>query len=115
MLAIHFLLRSTRLGKAMRAVSDNSELARISGINTRQIVNVVWLIVGGLAGLSGVVLALNVVTFTPTLGFGFIFKIFAAMFLGGIGSPYGARLGALVVGIATYLSAVFPPSDYVTG
>ena len=114
MLAIHLLLRSTRLGKAMRAVSDSPELARISGINTRQIVNVAWLIAGGLAGLSGVVLALNVVTFTPTLGFGFIFVIFAAMVLGGIGSPYGAMLGALVVGIATEVSAVFLPSEYKT-
>ena len=112
MVAIQFLLHATLLGKAMRAVSDSSELARISGINTRRIVDVVWLIAGGLAGLSGVVLALNVVTFTPTLGFGFV--IFAAMILGGIGSPYGAMLGALVVGIAMEVSAVFLPSEYKT-
>ena len=114
MIVIHFLLHSTRLGKAMRAVSDNPELARVSGINTRQIVNVVWLIAGALAGLSGVVLALNVVTFTPTLGFGFVYVIFAAMILGGIGSPYGAMLGALVVGVAMEVSAVFLPSEYKT-
>lgn len=114
MLAIHVLLRYTRLGKAMRAVSDSPELARIAGINTRQIVNVVWLIAGGLAGLSGVVLALNVVTFTPIVGFGFIFVIFSAMVLGGVGSPYGAMAGALVVGIATEVSAVFLPSEYKT-
>jgi branched-subunit amino acid ABC-type transport system permease component len=114
MAAIHVLLRYTRLGKAMRAVSDSPELARIAGINTRQIVNAVWLIAGGLAGLSGVVLALNVVTFTPTVGFGFIFIIFSAMVLGGVGSPYGAMVGALVVGIATEVSAVFLPSEYKT-
>jgi branched-subunit amino acid ABC-type transport system permease component len=114
MLAIHVLLRYTRLGKAMRAVSDSPELARIAGINTRQIVNAVWLIAGGLAGLSGVVLALNIVTFTPTVGFGFIFVIFSAMVLGGVGSPYGAMVGALVVGIATEVSAVFLPSEYKT-
>jgi len=112
MLGIHILLRYTRLGKAMRAVSDSPELARISGINTRFIVNVVWLLAGGLAGLSGVVLALNVSSFTPTLGFGFLFVIFAAVILGGIGRPYGAMIGALVVGVATEMSATFISSEY---
>ncbi|MGH2496312.1 MAG: branched-chain amino acid ABC transporter permease [Ktedonobacteraceae bacterium] len=112
MLAVHALLRYTRLGKAMRAVSDSPELARISGINTRMIVNAVWLLAGGLGGLSGVVLAFNVASFTPTVGFGFLFIIFAAVILGGIGSPYGAIAGALVVGIATEMSAAFISSEY---
>ncbi|HKV57957.1 MAG TPA: branched-chain amino acid ABC transporter permease, partial [Ktedonobacteraceae bacterium] len=114
MLAVHALLRYTRLGKAMRAVSDSPELARISGINTRMIVNAVWLLAGGLGGLSGVVLAFNVASFTPTVGFGFLFVIFAAVILGGIGSPYGAIVGALVVGIATEMSAAFISSEYKT-
>jgi branched-subunit amino acid ABC-type transport system permease component len=112
MLAVHVLLRYTRLGKAMRAVSDSPELARISGINTRLIVNAVWLLAGGLGGLSGVVLAFNVASFTPTVGFGFLFIIFAAVILGGIGSPYGAIVGALIVGIATEMSAAFISSEY---
>lgn len=114
MLAVHSLLRYTRLGKAMRAVSDSPELARVSGINTRLIVNSVWLLAGGLGGLSGVVLAFNVASFTPTVGFGFLFVIFAAVILGGIGSPYGAIAGALVVGIATEVSAAFINSEYKT-
>jgi branched-subunit amino acid ABC-type transport system permease component len=112
MLSVHSLLRYTRLGKAMRAVSDSPELARVSGINTRLIVNAVWLLAGGLGGLSGVVLAFNVASFTPTVGFGFLFVIFAAVILGGIGSPYGAIAGALVVGIATEMSAAFISSEY---
>jgi branched-subunit amino acid ABC-type transport system permease component len=112
MLAVHVLLRYTRLGKAMRAVSDSPELARVSGINTRRIVNAVWLLAGGLGGLSGVVLAFNVASFTPTVGFGFLFIVFAAVILGGIGSPYGAIAGALVVGIATEMSAAFISSEY---
>ncbi len=112
MLGVHILLRYTRLGKAMRAVSDSPELARISGINTRLIVNAVWLIAGGLGGLSGVVLALNTASFTPTIGFGFLFVIFAAVILGGIGHPYGAIVGALIVGIATEMSAAFISSEY---
>jgi len=114
MLSIHLLLRYTRLGKAMRAVSDNPELARVAGINTRAIVNAVWLLAGGLGGLSGVVLAFNVASFTPTVGFGFLFIIFAAVILGGIGSPYGAIAGALVVGVATEMSAAFINSEYKT-
>ncbi len=112
MLGVHVLLRYTRLGKAMRAVSDSPELARISGINTRLIVNAVWLIAGGLGGLSGVVLALNTASFTPTVGFGFLFVIFAAVILGGIGHPYGAIVGALIVGVATEMSAAFISSEY---
>ena len=112
MLAIHVLLRYTRLGKAMRAVSDSPELARISGINTRFIVNAVWLIAGGMGGLSGVVLALNTASFTPTIGFGFLFVVFAAVILGGIGHPYGAIVGAFIVGVATEMSAAFISSEY---
>ncbi|HEY0756491.1 MAG TPA: branched-chain amino acid ABC transporter permease [Ktedonobacteraceae bacterium] len=67
MLAVHCLLRYTRLGKAMRAVSDSPELARITGINTRLVVNAVWLLAGALGGLSGVVLAFKVASFTPRL------------------------------------------------
>ncbi|GAC1353762.1 MAG: branched-chain amino acid ABC transporter permease [Ktedonobacteraceae bacterium] len=112
MLSVHALLRYTRLGKAMRAVSDSPELARVSGINTRQVVNAVWLLAGGLGGLSGVVLAFNVASFTPTVGFGFLFVIFAAVILGGIGKPYGAIVGALVVGLTTEMSAAFISSEY---
>lgn len=114
MLGVHGLLRYTRLGRAMRAVSDSPELARISGINTRLIVNATWLITGALAGMSGVVLALNVASFTPTVGFGFLFVIFAAVILGGIGRPYGAIVGALIVGVATEMSAAFISSEYKT-
>jgi branched-subunit amino acid ABC-type transport system permease component len=114
MLLIHLLLRYTRLGKAMRAVSDSPELARVSGINTRLVINAVWIVTGALAGLSGVVLALNVASFTPTRGFGFLFVIFAAVILGGIGHPYGAMIGALVVGVAMEMSAAFINSEYKT-
>jgi branched-subunit amino acid ABC-type transport system permease component len=112
MVGVHVLLRYTRLGRAMRAVSDSPELARVSGINTRFIINAVWILTGALAGLSGVVLALNVASFTPTVGYGFLFVIFAAVILGGIGRPYGAMAGALIVGIATEMSAAFISSEY---
>jgi branched-subunit amino acid ABC-type transport system permease component len=112
MVAIHLLLTQTKVGKAMRALSDNKSLASVSGIPTEQITALAWILSGVLAGLGGGVLALNVVTFDPNLGVTFLFVIFAAVILGGIGKPYGAMLGALVIGMAVEVSAVFLPSQY---
>lgn len=114
MTGIHILLKYSRIGKAMRAMSDNPELAKISGINTTRITNLTWLLSGFLAGLAGVVLAMNVNSFTPALGSEFLFIIFAAVILGGIGRPYGAMLGALVIGLAMEESASFMDSAYKT-
>lgn len=114
MTGIHLLLKYSRLGKAMRAMSDNPDLAKISGINTSRITNITWLLSGFLAGLAGVVLALNVNSFTPALGSEFLFIIFAAVILGGIGRPYGAMLGALIIGVAMEESASFIDSAYKT-
>lgn len=114
MIGIHILLKFTKLGKAMRAMSDNVELARISGIPTVRITHFAWLISGFLAGLAGVVLAMNVNNFTPALGSEFLFVIFAAVILGGIGRPYGAMLGALIIGVAMEVSASFMDSAYKT-
>lgn len=114
MIGIHLLLKFSKLGKAMRAMSDNVELARISGIPTKRITNFAWLLSGFLAGLAGVVLAMNVNNFTPALGSEFLFVIFAAVILGGIGRPYGAMLGALIIGLAMEISASFMDSAYKT-
>ena len=106
MLAIHLLLTRTKLGKAMRAMSDDPSLAMVSGINTRAITAVTWFLTGALAGLAGTVLGLNISSITPSTGETFLFVIFAAVILGGIGKPYGAMLGALIIGLATEISAV---------
>lgn len=112
MIAIHGLLKFTTLGKAMRAMSDDPELARVSGIKIDRIRDLTWLLSGFLAGLSGVVLAINTNTFTPGLGATFLFVIFAAVILGGIGSPYGAMLGSLVIGVVMEVSAGYIDSSY---
>ncbi|WDL96035.1 branched-chain amino acid ABC transporter permease [Alicyclobacillus sp. ALC3] len=114
MVALHVLLKYTKLGKAMRALSDNAELALISGIPTKRVTNYAWLLSGFLGGLAGVVLAINVNNFTPALGSEFLFIIFAAVIMGGIGRPYGAMLGALVIGLAMEVSATFMDSAYKT-
>lgn len=104
-IALHLFLTRARLGKAMRAMSDNPMLAKVSGINTERVVQVTWVIGGGLAALAGAMLALDV-SFKPDLSFNILLPIFAAAILGGIGQPYGAILGGFVVGFAETL-AVF--------
>lgn len=112
MLALHILLTYTKLGKAMRAMSDNSTLARNCGIDTDMVTNFTWLLSGFLGGIAGIVLALNITSFQPAFGGDFLFVIFAAVILGGIGRPYGAMAGALVIGIVTEVSAVLLNSSY---
>jgi branched-chain amino acid transport system permease protein/neutral amino acid transport system permease protein len=112
MLGIHALLRYTRLGKAMRATAANPTLARSCGIQTQRVIDVVWLITGALCGLAGVVAALDSDSFTIASGAGFLITALAAAVLGGAGQPYGAMLGAVVIGLVTELSAAAWSPDY---
>jgi branched-subunit amino acid ABC-type transport system permease component len=112
MIAVHALIRYTRLGKAMRATAANRNLARNCGIRTNRVVTLTWLITGALCGLAGATFAINSGTFGATSTDVFLVLILAAVFLGGPGQPYGAMLGALVIGLATEVSAAFIVSDY---
>ncbi|TME46445.1 MAG: branched-chain amino acid ABC transporter permease [Chloroflexi bacterium] len=112
MLAVHGLLRYTRLGKAMRATAANPTLARNCGIPTQRVIDVVWLITGGLCGLAGVVAALDSDSFMIASGAGFLITALAAAVLGGAGQPYGAMIGAVVIGLVTELSAAVWAPDY---
>ena len=82
----------------MRAMSDNADLAQVSGINTDQIVTWTWVIGGGLVAVAGVLLALQA-QLKPELGFALLLPLFAATILGGIGSPQGAFVGGMIIGI----------------
>jgi len=112
MVLVHLLIRYTRLGKAMRATAANPDLARNCGIRTDRVVMLTWLISGALCGLAGVTFAMNSGTFGATSTDIFLVLILAAVFLGGPGQPYGAMLGALVIGLATEVSASVVVSDY---
>jgi branched-subunit amino acid ABC-type transport system permease component len=112
MLGVHGLIRYTRLGKAMRATAANRDLARNCGIRTDRVVMLTWLITGALCGLAGLTFAVNSGTFGATSTDIFLVLILAAVFLGGPGEPYGAMLGALVIGVATEVSASIIVSDY---
>jgi branched-subunit amino acid ABC-type transport system permease component len=112
MIVIHLLLTRTRLGKSMRAMSDNATLAMTSGIDTRRITTITWFLTGVLAGLSGTVLGITSSSITPSFGETFLFVIFAAVIVGGVGSVYGAIIGAVIIGMATEISAVFINPSY---
>jgi len=112
MLATHALLRYTRLGKAMRATAANRTLARNCGIRAGQVITVTWAITGAMCGLAGTVFAIDLGSFDATSTDLFLILILAAVFLGGPGQPYGAMLGAVIIGIATEVSAAFVPADY---
>ena len=105
-LAVHLFLRYTRAGKALRALSDNIELARVTGIDVDRMILYVWALAGGLAAIAGILLAMNV-NLNVNLGWYIILPTFAAVILGGIGSAYGAMAGALVLGIAWELSTIW--------
>ena len=102
-LGLHLLLSRTTLGKAMRATADNPDLARASGINTRNVILWTWAIGGSLAAVAGVLLGIATDVRTA-LGFNVLLFVFAAVIVGGLGSPYGAMFGGLVVGVAQELS-----------
>jgi branched-chain amino acid transport system permease protein/neutral amino acid transport system permease protein len=109
---VHVLIRYTRLGKAMRATAANRSLAQNCGIRADRVVMSTWLISGALCGLAGVTFAVNSGTFGATSTDVFLVLILAAVFLGGPGEAYGAMLGALVIGLATEVSASLIVSSY---
>ena len=112
MAGVHVLLRYTKLGKAMRATAANRTLARNCGIRTGRVITATWALTGALCGLAGTVFAMDAGSFSATSTDVFLVLILAAVFLGGPGQPYGAMLGALIIGLATEVSAVFIPADY---
>lgn len=97
--ALHWFLTNSRMGKAMRAMSDDADLARVSGIDTENVVRWTWMIGGGLAAAAGIFAAINS-KLHPSIGWDLLLPLFAAAILGGIGRPYGAILGGLAIGVA---------------
>jgi branched-subunit amino acid ABC-type transport system permease component len=114
LLLLHVMLRYTKFGKSLRAVSDNPQLARVTGINTPAVIQLTWAIDGTLAGFAGFVLAAYVGAITPTIGFSFLVVVFAASVIGGLGRPYGTLVGALLIGVAMEVSATYIPAEYKT-
>lgn len=112
MLVIHALLTFTRLGKAMRATAANASLARTCGIPTGRVIDLVWIITGALCGIAGTVAAIDSGSFGVANGAGYLIVILAAAVLGGAGQPYGAMLGAVLIGEITEMSAAALSPQY---
>ncbi len=105
MFALNYVLTSTRMGKAMRAVPDNADLARTTGINVEAVIRNTWVIGGFCAVAAGVFLAMDTQFIESTMGFRILLPIFAAAIMGGIGRPFGAVAGGLIIGLAEELVA----------
>ena len=106
LLAIGAMLRYSLLGKRMRALADNLDLAETSGIDTSRVILYTWVFAGALAGLAGV-LAGAVTDVRTELGFGILLAIFAAVVLGGIGDAFGALAGGIVLGLVIEWSTLY--------
>lgn len=110
-LALHVFLQYTRTGKAMRATADNINLAQVTGIDTERVVMWTWLLGAIMACAAGLFLGLDT-RLHPTMGWRLLLSIFAAAILGGIGKPYGAIAGGMVVGLSQELSTFFVSPAY---
>jgi len=108
---LYLFMRKTKLGRNMRAVSDNKELASIIGINSRRIANFSFFIGSALAGLAGILIGLEQ-NITPTMGTNLMIKGFTGAIIGGIGSVPGAVLGSFLVGFAENYGVWMLPSGY---
>ena len=111
LLAVAFFLLRTRIGKATRAVSDNPALAAASGIDVDRVIRIVWVMSGALAALSGILWAYFRPGVSWDMGFQILLLTFAAVTLGGLGTAFGALIGALVVGLFVEMSTLIIPSD----
>jgi branched-chain amino acid transport system permease protein len=113
LVGIALLLQRTRIGKAMRAVSDNRDLAAASGINVERVILLVWVLAGALAALGGVLFGLSELAGTVQyeMGFALLLLMFAGVILGGLGTAYGALVGCLIVGVLVQGCAQIIPVD----
>lgn len=110
-LAMHLLITRTTIGRAMRAVSENPNLAAVAGVNVEGVIRQTWLIGGALACAAGIMAGVTV-QIRPFMGFDLLLPMFAAAILGGIGSVTGAVVGGLIVGIAESLAVHFIGGEY---
>jgi branched-subunit amino acid ABC-type transport system permease component len=97
------MLTRSRIGRAMRAVSDEPDLARVTGISTERVIQVTWIIGGALAATAGVFIGIDS-QIDSYMGWNLLLPVFAAAILGGIGQPMGAAAGGLVLGLIEELS-----------
>jgi neutral amino acid transport system permease protein len=112
LLAVAYILRATSVGRQMRALADNFDLAETTGIDTGRVVLFTWVLAGGLAGLAGVLLVAASGGLSPNTGFYILLPLFAAVVLGGIGNAFGALAGGIVIGLTQEWSTLVISSEW---
>ena len=103
----HYILQYTKIGKSMRATSDNPDLAMVTGINVNKVIINTWILAACLAACAGILVSIFSAQFMPQMGWKLLIPIFAAVVLGGVGNAYGAFIGALIVGISMEVSTEY--------
>lgn len=114
MIAMWLLLTRSPVGRAMRAVADNPQLALVRGIDAERIIRWTWFITGMLLAVGGVLIGMDR-ALEPPMGSNYLVSVFGAAILGGLGSPLGAFVGALAIGVASELSTLVMPPNYRIG
>jgi branched-chain amino acid transport system permease protein len=103
---LYLFLQRTKLGKAMRATADNPQLALVCGIDTGRVTAWTWALGAALAAAAGVLYGIDA-QLRPDMGWSFLLPLFAAVILGGIGSPLGALIGGIILGVVQQVSTAF--------
>lgn len=98
-LTVYLFLTKTKMGKAMRASSDNETLARITGIETSKVVTWTWIIAVSLTAAAGILYGIEV-QLRPIMGWNILIPIFVAVIVGGVGDLWGAMVGGMIIGIS---------------
>jgi branched-chain amino acid transport system permease protein len=111
-LVLYFIISRTKFGKALRAVSQNRELARVTGINATRIAAATFVLAGLIAGYAGFVLAESVGSFNPYFGFSFFLITLTAAVAGGLGRAFGTMVGAVLVGIILEFGGAYISASY---
>jgi len=114
MLAMYVLLTRMPIGRAMRAVADNPALALVRGLESPRVIRWTWFIAGILLAVGGVLIGMDR-ALEPPMGSNYLITVFAAAILGGLGSPLGAFVGALIIGIISELATFVIPPNYRIG
>jgi len=112
MITLNFLIFKTKLGKAMRAVSANMNVAAMMGVNTDRIISFTFIVGSSLAGVGSVLVGMKYPKIDPLMGMMIGLKAFVAAVLGGIGNIFGAVLGGLIMGLSEEMVVAYLSSTY---
>jgi branched-subunit amino acid ABC-type transport system permease component len=110
--ALYVIIKHTKFGKSLRAVSQSRDLARASGIRAHRVAAATWVLAGLVAGYAGFILAESVGTFNPYFGFGFFLITLTAAVAGGLGKPFSTMVGAIIVGIVLEFAGSYASASY---